>query len=148
MPFDSEYYSEPPDVVTIPTAPFIDLTKPSLPALAYLLRHEELWPEGFEYDWRTVKRCGMGLVMAVWPSYVSLTTTYAMVEVFGIDHSTALDIFINYTVHEPRKMADRIDRLTKVPTQCMTHMGSNGSNVGFVAFRKPSLLKRILNWMW
>lgn len=39
-----------------------DLTVPSLEGLAYLLRHRELWPEGFEWAFDDCKTCAMGLL--------------------------------------------------------------------------------------
>ncbi len=44
----------------------IDLRRPSLRGLAYLLRHKELWPEGFEFDYYDPFSCAIGLGRRVW----------------------------------------------------------------------------------
>ena len=35
--------------------------KPSLEGLAYILRHPELWPQGFEWNFAWCQTCAMGL---------------------------------------------------------------------------------------
>jgi hypothetical protein len=35
--------------------------EPSLENLAYVLRHQELWPEGFVWDYRNSSTCALGL---------------------------------------------------------------------------------------
>jgi hypothetical protein len=40
---------------------------PSLPALAYVLRHRELWPEGFVWNFIGCETCAMGLAFQIWP---------------------------------------------------------------------------------
>lgn len=42
------------------------LKKPSLKGLAYLLRHKELWPEGFEWRWDSSLTCAIGLARQYW----------------------------------------------------------------------------------
>jgi hypothetical protein len=44
-----------------------DLTQPSLPTLAYVLRHWEIWPSTFGYwDWWDNRHCAMGLADCIW----------------------------------------------------------------------------------
>lgn len=43
-----------------------DLSKPSLPALSYLLRHKELWPHDFSWYYGHCERCAMGLACSLW----------------------------------------------------------------------------------
>jgi hypothetical protein len=43
-----------------------DLSNPSIPGLAYLLRHQELWPRGFKWNYRCVNHCAIGLATAQW----------------------------------------------------------------------------------
>jgi hypothetical protein len=38
-----------------------DLSQPSVQALAYLLRHPELWPADFRFDFFDLDRCAIGL---------------------------------------------------------------------------------------
>lgn len=49
----------------------VDLSKPSLEALAYLLRHKELWPAGFEWNFDECDTCAIGLTTRVWDVAVS-----------------------------------------------------------------------------
>lgn len=43
-----------------------DLSKPSLTGLSYLLRHRELWPEGFNFYFMRCEDCAIGLAHRVW----------------------------------------------------------------------------------
>lgn len=43
-----------------------DLTR-LLPELARVLRHKEEWPEGFEWDFRHLDGCALGLANRLWP---------------------------------------------------------------------------------
>lgn len=43
-----------------------DSSKPSLKMLSYLLRHKELWPKGFEWDFNTHYGCAIGLFHKMW----------------------------------------------------------------------------------
>jgi len=43
-----------------------DLSKPSLTALAYALRHRERWPEGFVWDFGCYGSCAWGLARQLW----------------------------------------------------------------------------------
>jgi hypothetical protein len=45
--------------------------KPSLAALSYALRHPEMWPKGFEWDYSFCHSCAMGLTVQLWPHIVS-----------------------------------------------------------------------------
>jgi hypothetical protein len=45
--------------------------KPSLAALSYALRHPEMWPKGFEWDYSFCHSCAMGLTVQLWPDTVS-----------------------------------------------------------------------------
>lgn len=39
---------------------------PSLKRLSYLLRHQELWPKGFEWYYSDCDRCAIGLTVTFW----------------------------------------------------------------------------------
>jgi hypothetical protein len=48
------------------TAP--DLTKPTFEALSYILRHKELWPKGFKWDYSLPPTCAIGITNEIWGS--------------------------------------------------------------------------------
>jgi hypothetical protein len=50
--------------------PGIDLKEFSFPGLIFLLRHKELWPKGFEWDFMNCEQCAMGLVHKQWFSKI------------------------------------------------------------------------------
>lgn len=54
---------------TFEDAAQIDLSKPSLEALSFLLRHRELWPKGFEWGYGECVSCAMGLAVSLWSIY-------------------------------------------------------------------------------
>jgi hypothetical protein len=39
---------------------------PSLENLSYILRHREWWPDGFEWNFRYLNSCGIGLSQYLW----------------------------------------------------------------------------------
>lgn len=41
---------------------------PTTADLAYLLRHRELWPKDFKWDYTSRSCCAIGLFHAVWPN--------------------------------------------------------------------------------
>lgn len=43
-----------------------DLSKPSLAALSHVLRHPEIWPKGFKWNYDSCHRCGIGLTEVLW----------------------------------------------------------------------------------
>jgi hypothetical protein len=43
-----------------------DLLVPSLENLAFMLRHPETWPEGFEWDYGCYAGCAVGLAHRLW----------------------------------------------------------------------------------
>lgn len=42
------------------------LDQPSLRALSHILRHKELWPKGFEWNFSKCSTCAMGLANKLW----------------------------------------------------------------------------------
>lgn len=42
------------------------LDRPSLRALSHILRHKELWPEGFVWNYSSCSTCAMGLAWQIW----------------------------------------------------------------------------------
>lgn len=55
----------PRDTVQLLEAP-PDLSQPTLSGLAWLLRHKEAWPEGFQWDYRFCETCAIGLAARLW----------------------------------------------------------------------------------
>lgn len=94
--------------------PKIDLSRPSLRGLSYLLRHKELWPVGFEWDFGNCDRCAMGLAFSIW-NLGELGGSYSMTEHFPISEKTSGELFLlrhSAIVITPEMIADRIDALT------------------------------------
>jgi hypothetical protein len=67
--------------------------KPSLAYLAYALRHREVWPTSFEWDYSTHGTCAMGLVALLWPTSDSSCTADIAIE-FNISKDEAKWLFI------------------------------------------------------
>jgi len=44
----------------------VDLSKPSLEGLSYLLRNKGLWPKGFAWDYTSNLRCAIALGKETW----------------------------------------------------------------------------------
>jgi hypothetical protein len=73
-----------------------DLTKPSLEALSHILRHKELWPTGFEWNYGFCYSCAMGLAGELWDVFVPRNPDAAVLNVskaFGISRKVAGNIF-------------------------------------------------------
>jgi len=67
-------------------------SKPSLRTLAYVLRNRELWPAGFEWDYRACGTCALGVANRLW----GITNTSDELEAyFGLSVREAEHIFIN-----------------------------------------------------
>lgn len=48
------------------TEQLLDLGKPSLEALSFMLRHREMWPAGFKWNYAHCETCAMGLAYDLW----------------------------------------------------------------------------------
>ncbi len=56
-----------PDITGAPVKLPVDLSAPSLPGLAYLLRHRDLWPEDFgRWNYADIRHCGVWLAKKYW----------------------------------------------------------------------------------
>ncbi len=77
----------------------LDLTKPSLAGLSYLLRQKEMWPGGFIWDYQCTDTCAMALAEAQWPEDIDLAFGHAMhclremMRVFDMTEADAANIF-------------------------------------------------------
>jgi hypothetical protein len=97
-----------------------DLTKPSLEALSHILRHKEMWPEGFKWNFGDCQSCAMGLAHKMWLE-INSPSSYRMAEHMGITERDACDLFVeaswnadwnsdkyNFDI-TPEMVADQID---------------------------------------
>lgn len=92
-----------------------DLATPSLPALAYLLRHPDLWPEGFVWSFPHARFCAMGLAARFWEGTLFLPEPYTTWtrRTFELDFTTTDLLFVlSYADQEvtAANIAERIDR--------------------------------------
>jgi hypothetical protein len=76
------------------------VNRPTIGALSFALRHKELWPADFHWDYSRCETCAMGLARRMWPKHVEEPNLSSMVAAFGIDHDTAARIFTgSYSYH-------------------------------------------------
>ena len=105
-----------------------DLSKPSLEALSHLLRHREMWPQGFTWNYSVCDKCAMGLARVMWEKdYISpcpddtiLRAEKYMQSTFGLDMDIIDNIFegegwdaktdIDFEAITPEMVADKIDK--------------------------------------
>lgn len=86
-----------------------DINKPSLHALSYALRHPEVWPEGFVWDFGHCDQCAGGLAHALWKSLVpdlddADDNASEMARVFAIPYGVSKDIFMGRGDWVPTKV--------------------------------------------
>jgi hypothetical protein len=98
MPFDNST-----DLVETP-----DLTKPSLIALSWVLRHKEAWPPGYRWDYSHLYSCAIGIYRRSWPLAGPLSG--------AIKRQQYENMFCHYAYRPvrdadvtPEMVADRID---------------------------------------
>lgn len=81
-----------------------DITKPSLANLAYVLRHEEVWPKKFKWNFGNPEKCAMGLAAKLWGGSSNIID---IAKLFGISCSQAGTFFIWGSV-KPKDIAKHI----------------------------------------
>lgn len=72
------------------------LSRPSVEALIYALRHPETWPAGFEWDYSECETCAIGLAQTLW-AIPRTDTQYSdefIARAFGMSVADAERIFI------------------------------------------------------
>lgn len=99
----------------------IDLSRPSLEGLVWLLRHPDLWPEGFEWRFMSPFGCAMGLSARQWGRRADLSTIpciSSMISLFpSLTHDSAENLFLNPSKRgmstTPDDIAKRINAFIK-----------------------------------
>jgi hypothetical protein len=101
-------------------APVITDT-PSLEALSYALRHPEVWPPDFRWNYQTFLTCGVGLSQLLWrkiddmgtcePTRIWAARSFRMPERRALDIFCGLAVIHNVMPWEitPEHVADAID---------------------------------------
>jgi hypothetical protein len=86
----------------------------NLQNLATVLRHREMWPEGFEWNYEKCSTCAMGLAWRL--GMISCHGISKAAEEFGIPYNVAFRIFLWLTIERgggknvtPEHVADAID---------------------------------------
>lgn len=82
--------------ITTEADDILDLSKPSLEGLAFLLRHQELWPKGFVWNYADCSKCAMGMAHDLWAVAKPTLGEGAdiMSAAFGLPYSEAHQIFL------------------------------------------------------
>jgi hypothetical protein len=87
---------------------------PNLQNLATVLRHREMWPTDFEWDYSQCSTCAMGLAWRL--GMISNCCTNTAAEEFGIPYNVAFRIFLWLAIERgegknvtPEHVADAID---------------------------------------
>lgn len=94
-----------------------DLSKPGLNALSHILRHRELWPKEFRWNYTDCDTCAVGLARELW----RLSNDLDMEKVFDIPSFAAENIFfafndwyedlgVKFSAVTPEMVADQIDK--------------------------------------
>lgn len=104
-------------VDTKETSFLYDLSKPSAKALSYILRHRELWPTGFEWDYNGCETCAMGLAHQLWIESIAMPGTSCVAPALGLDEKKAkFQVFVSPELFNkinvtPEMVADKLDEL-------------------------------------
>jgi hypothetical protein len=97
-------------------------SKPSLQALAFMLRNKETWPSNFKWNFSFCENCAIGLAYRTWPSTIPVPTFEYMKRAFGLSEDQARLLFADGygtcgTCITPAMIADRIDTLIDALSQ-------------------------------
>lgn len=75
-----------------------DLAQPSLRALSFVLRHPQLWPKDFRWQFRECTNCAMALAARFWAirDYIpdSHLAPHQMATAFNVPQEVARSLFI------------------------------------------------------
>ncbi len=88
------------------TAFLQDLTKPSLHALSWALRHPDVWPKGFVWKYSDCSQCAMGMAALLWEGlHISrqdhLDAVSDVARGFAMPYTEACNIFFGYGEWSP-----------------------------------------------
>lgn len=78
---------------------------PTLPALSYVLRHPELWPAGFKWNYDFCTSCAIGLTFRLWPDSVGLvggSDLHAVMRLMNMSKHDANTLFSELKERFPR----------------------------------------------
>lgn len=98
----------------------LDLSIPSLEALSFLLRHKEMWPRDFAWNYAGCSSCAMGLAHQLWeemmaPDSLEMSRVFDMplsrsIQIFGGTNLCAAYEVLDYGEVTPEMVADKIDQ--------------------------------------
>lgn len=54
------------EIEIVNTERAVDLSKPSVRALSWALRHPEMWPKGFAWNYANCETCAIGIAATLW----------------------------------------------------------------------------------
>jgi len=93
----------------------IDLSKPSMRALSYILRHEQTWPDNFKFNYYFCEKCAMGLAHLIWPTHIFEPTTKFVGPALGLSLDEARSTFLfggsTRNSREPESVARELDSI-------------------------------------
>jgi hypothetical protein len=96
--------------------PLLDLSKPSIQALSYALRHKETWPEEFIWNFNECHTCAMGLACKLWN--LIDPNTFTVSRAIGIDWPASGYVFLRGgyggvcgSKITPEMVANQLDKL-------------------------------------
>lgn len=78
---------------------------PTLATLSYALRHPELWPAGFKWNYDLCQSCAIGLVFRMWPDsddYAGGSDMLGLMRLLKMSREDAEAIFSNLANRFPR----------------------------------------------
>jgi hypothetical protein len=107
MPFDS-------------TPQLPDISTPTVANLVWVLRHREVWPQGFQWNYGDCDHCAMGLAARLWSEIVS-ANTYTLAVALNITHFQSQEAFLNACLDKhmrdisPDDVADMLEQISGAP---------------------------------
>jgi hypothetical protein len=102
----------------------IDITKPSIEALSYVLKNKNLWPRTFNWFYSDHYNCAIGLAAQLWPKSFrdrGFASSAEAASVLGMRIETSYDIFLEMHKHlgieerdvTPEMVALELDKLVR-----------------------------------
>ena len=88
------------------------LDRPSLRALAYVLRHPDTWPEGFTWRFAEAGGCAMGLCCRLWQPGISAPWFGGVAALLGVPARVAFALFVDPALWAGRRPATDMAAIT------------------------------------